>query len=408
MNCVPVREVLDAYIGGGWGQDSQSAEFSEPAWVIRGADFPPVRTGRLREVPYRYHKPSNLRSRRLAVGDIIFEVSGGTKGRPVGRSLLVTRRLAASLGGDAMCASFCKKLRPSPAAVDSAYLFWALQYLYRTGVIEQYQVQSTGISNFNFEGFIDDEVLPLPAMTCQRRIAAVMSHYDSLIEVNTRRIQILEEMARRVYREWFVEFRYPGHQGVPLVESQIGAVPDGWDVGTLLDLLVLQRGYDLPKKSRKPGPVPVVAATGIHGTHSNRAACGPGVVTGRSGSLGTVMYVHDDFWPLNTTLWVKEFRRATPELAYFLLDSLDLASYNSGAAVPTLNRNDISGLGLPVPPESLVARFSIITIDAFDLMRTLRSSNETLRTTRDFLIPRLVSGEVDVSELDIDTSELVA
>jgi type I restriction enzyme, S subunit len=250
--------------------------------------------------------------------------------------------------------------------------------------------------------------LRCPDYPTQKNIAAVLSSYDDLIENNTRRIQILEEMAQVIFREWFIEFRYPGHEDVPLAESELGLIPGGWDVGTLGDMLVLQRGFDLPKKSREPGAVPVVAATGTHGTHSNRAVCGPGVVTGRSGSLGTVMYVHDDFWPLNTTLWVKEFRRATPELAYFVLDSLDLASYNSGAAVPTLNRNDISGVAMPVPPESLVTRFSTMVTDSFDLVRTLRSLNGTLRATRDFLLPRLISGEVDISDLDVDTTDLVA
>ena len=248
----------------------------------------------------------------------------------------------------------------------------------------------------------------LPPVGTQRSIVAILSTYDDLIENNARRIQILDEMAKAIYREWFVEFRYPGHQDTPLVESTIGTLPSGWGVGSLQDLMILQRGFDLPRKIRSDGVVPVITATGQHGTHSDWAVRGPGVVTGRSGSLGRVMYIHEDFWPLNTTLWVKEFRAATPELAYFVLKSLDLAAYNSGAAVPTLNRNDISGHAMPLPPEPLVARFSAIAANNLGLARTLRAMNDNLHRIRDFLLPRLISGEIDVSDLAIDSSGLVA
>jgi type I restriction enzyme S subunit len=149
----------------------------------------------------------------------------------------------------------------------------------------------------------------------------------------------------------------------------------------------------------------VIAATGRHGTHDQAKVKGPGIATGRSGSLGTVAYVVEDFWPLNTTLWVKEYRRATPETGYFLLQNLNLAGYNSGAAVPTLNRNDISQLPQVLPPRNLVAQFSELARDIFVTVRILERSNEVLRATRDFLLPVLVSGEVSVTHLDIALPE---
>jgi len=239
----------------------------------------------------------------------------------------------------------------------------------------------------------------------QRKIAAVLCAYDDLIENNNRRIRLLEELAQRIYREWFEEFRYPGHEIVPLVDSELGRIPQDWVIGVLDDLVVLQRGFDLPKPQRKVGTVPVIAATGRHGTHSEAKVKGPGVVTGRSGSLGAVEYISEDFWPLNTTLWVKEYRQATPESAYFLLRSLDLAGFNSGSAVPTLNRNDISQLPQAVPPGDLVARFSEHAGEILANVRVLELSNETLRATRDFLLTLLISGEVDVADLDIAVPE---
>jgi type I restriction enzyme S subunit len=208
-------------------------------------------------------------------------------------------------------------------------------------------------------------------------------------------------MAQRIYREWFVDFRYPGHEDVPLVDTELGPIPAGWKVGILDDLVVLQRGFDLPKSQRGVGTVPVIAATGRHGTHSEAKVNGPGVVTGRSGSLGAVEYIAEEFWPLNTTLWVKDFRRATPESAYFLLRNLDLAGFNSGSAVPTLNRNDISQLAQTLPPDALVARFSEHARNILANVRVLERSNEVLRATRDLLLPRVISGEVDVTDLNM-------
>ncbi|MGB5062566.1 MAG: restriction endonuclease subunit S, partial [Candidatus Competibacter sp.] len=113
-------------------------------------------------VPYRVHTTSNLRSRRLAAGDIVFEVSGGSKGQPVGRALLITPELLASLGGDVICASFCKRVQPDIKGYGSELLYLSFLEGYESGEIEQYQVQSTGISNFKWTEYIanTDRVVP--------------------------------------------------------------------------------------------------------------------------------------------------------------------------------------------------------------------------------------------------------
>lgn len=246
---------------------------------------------------------------------------------------------------------------------------------------------------------VEDLEVPAPDLPTQRRIASILSAYDDLIENNTRRITILEEMARRIYEEWFVSFRFPGHEQVKMVESELGLIPEGWETCRLDDVLVLQRGFDLPRQSRADGPFPIISATGEGGTHSEFRVKGPGVVTGRSGSLGTVMYVEGDFWPLNTTLWVKEFKVGSPLYAYNVLRSIDLAGFNAGAAVPTLNRNDIHGLTVLRPDENALASFDEVAIPMMKLKKRLEMKNANLRATRDLLLPKLISGELDVSNL---------
>jgi len=113
---------------------------------------------------------------------------------------------------------------------------------------------------------------------------------------------------------------------------------------TLGDVLTLQRGFDLPESERRTGPYSVIASTGSVGTHDEAMVRGPGVVIGRSGSLGGGQFIDGDFWPLNTALWVKDFKGNDPRFCYYLLKSLDLGHFNVGNGVPTLNRNHIHPL----------------------------------------------------------------
>ena len=112
----------------------------------------------------------------------------------------------------------------------------------------------------------------------------------------------------------------------------------------LNEYITLQRGFDLPNRDRVVGSVPVVASTGVAGYHNEAKVSAPGVVIGRSGSIGGGQYVQEDFWPLNTTLWVKDFKGHDPRYVYYLLKSIDFSSFNAGAAVPTLNRNHLSNI----------------------------------------------------------------
>jgi type I restriction enzyme S subunit len=311
---------------------------------------------------------------------------------PVGNVALVPPGLRPCLGQRTLL------IRPDRSKVIPAYLNYLLNGPVIQGVIHA-KTNGATVPHLNMKD-VRGLVLPeLPPLPIQLRIAGILSAYDELIDNSQRRIEILEAMAHALYREWFVHFRFPGHESVPLVPSPLGEIPDEWEVGRLDDLLVLQRGFDLPKAKRLEGEVPVYAATGVTGFHNKAIVKGPGVVTGRSGTIGSVIYVHEDFWPLNTALWVKEFPKAKPLYAYYVLLSLDLKQFNSGAAVPTLNRNDIHGLDALIPPRQLQQRFQDIASSMLNQARTLGLQIKNLRCTRDLLLPRLLSGQLDVEAL---------
>lgn len=184
-------------------------------------------------------------------------------------------------------------------------------------------------------------------------------------------------------------------------------VPEGWKSGFVKDLFVLQRGFDLPKTMRTDGSYPVFAASGANGTHNEYKVRGPGVTTGRSGILGNVFLIQEDFWPLNTSLWIKDFAKATPVYAYFFLQELDVASYNAGSAVPTLNRNHIQSLPANLPPDELLVRFTDSVMPMFEQQKRNAEESDTLIQTRNLLLPKLMSGELNVRDAEKLLQEIV-
>ena len=167
--------VFEYYIGGGWGNDDKSDDFSIEASVIRGADFPSVWNYDVSSCPRRFHKASNYKSRQLQDGDVIVEISGGTSEQPVGRTVLVTQDLIDRYdGGKVICASFCKLIRLKKDVISSYFFFYWMQYLYNTRIIDRYQLQSTGIINFKFEAFLRKGFVMLPSKE-------VMSNFDKQI-----------------------------------------------------------------------------------------------------------------------------------------------------------------------------------------------------------------------------------
>jgi type I restriction enzyme, S subunit len=134
------------------------------------------------------------------------------------------------------------------------------------------------------------------------------------------------------------------------VSGMRDTIPSTWRVVNLGDAVTLSRGKDLPVQTRTRGPYPVVGSNGIVGYHSSYAAKSPGVLVGRSGSVGEVAWVEEDYWPLNTTLWVTDFHGNDPRFISFFLRYLDLGRFTGGVSVPTLNRNVLHRISVQIPP----------------------------------------------------------
>ena len=279
--------------------------------------------------------------------------------------------------------------------------------------------------------------LRIPPLSEQRAIAHMLGTLDDKIELNRRMNKTLEAMARAVFKSWFVDFlpvrekaaartqtggpvraKAEGRDpGLPKLltdffpdsfeDSELGEIPKGWEVGPLDSVLVLQRGFDLPATQRTSGAYPVLAASGPSGTHNEFMVRGPSVTTGRSGVLGKVFYVDDDFWPLNTSLWVKEFRRSRPAYAFHLLLGIDFALFNAGSAVPTLNRNHVHNLPTLRPPMGLIDVFERVATENLDRQKHNDGQSRTLAALRDTLLPKLLSGEIRLPQMEQEATVVV-
>lgn len=154
-----------------------------------------------------------------------------------------------------------------------------------------------------------------------------------------------------------------------------------WREVRLGDVVELQRGFDLPTQARRPGRVPIVSSSGISGSHDEARVKGPGVVTGRYGTLGQVFYITQPFWPLNTTLFARDFKGNDPHFVSYLLKTVDFLAYSDKAAVPGINRNHLHEAIVRVPPVADQRRIAGILGALDDKIELNRRLAETLQTT---------------------------
>jgi type I restriction enzyme S subunit len=272
----------------------------------------------------------------------------------------------------------------------------------------------------------------LPPIEIQRRIAAILSAYDDLIENNTRRIVILEEMARRLYEEWFVHFRFPGHEGVKIVESEIGAVPEGWTVKTVQDAFEILGGgtpskqvdeywqggdisWYTPTDLTKSGDI-FMDRSGMQITElglkkssarlfppfsvmmTSRATLGVIAIntTEASTNQGFITCLPNDEVPLYTLYhWLKA------NVEQFI-------SLGTGATFKEITKGVFKTVQLAVPTSEIVQEFESKVGPMMVLVLRLQRKNMNLRAQRDLLLPKLISGGIDVSEIGGPIAEVAA
>lgn len=304
-------------------------------------------------------------------------------------------------------------------AVDKQFLYYRLQYPslweLRTGSA-QAQITINHLERYETE---------IPKPSTQLKIASILSAYDTLIENNTRRIAILEEMAQAIYREWFVNYRFPGHENAKLVDSSLGQLPEGWQVMTLgkvasVNSLGIKKGNEpehinyIDIKSVSTGRIDETRSIPFSEAPSRARRVvrhGDTIWSTVRPNLKAYSIILD---PPEDSVASTGFAVLTPNTVpfsflYFATTTEEFTTYlvnhATGSAYPAVNTKDFENAELVVPPKPLIEKFHKLAGEILIQANRLLRKNGNLRETRDLLLPKLISGKLDVEDLDIDTGE---
>ncbi|WP_368234020.1 restriction endonuclease subunit S [Bifidobacterium pseudocatenulatum] len=245
-------------------------------------------------------------------------------------------------------------------------------------------VQVGALPSYNASD-VEDMTVSLPDhMDEQRQIGRYLARLDSLITLHQRKYDKLCVLKKSMLDKMFPK------GGSLYPEIRFSGFTDPWEQRKLGEVAPLQRGFDLPVSQMISGPYPVVMSNGVGGWHSKYAVKGPGVVTGRSGTIGGLQYIEGDFWPHNTSLWVTSFNSNEPKFIYWLYSSLNLERFGSGSGVPTLNRNDVHDQLIGVPCNIAEQRRIGAFFDRLDSLITLHQRKlELLRNIKKSMLDKM-------------------
>lgn len=388
--------------------------------AIRGTDFEAVRFGNLGVAPRR-HIPGHIAERKkLQPWDLIIEAAGGTKDQITGRTVLLRPHLFSRSETPLTCASFSRFIRFDTGLCDPEFMFWYLQHLYHSGALHAYHTQHTGVARFQWTTFSEREPLELPPPSVQKRVANILSAFDDLIQNNQRRLKILESMARALYSEWFIHYRFPGNQGHSRAISSLGEIPAGWKVSRLADIAEVNR-KQINARTAPPEihyiDISSVSPGQIDSVTTYAFADAPGrarrvvqhgdvlwsCVRPNRRSHAQVMHPEPDTIA-STGFAVLTAIRVPFTFLYFATTTDDFVSFlvnnATGAAYPAVTAATFEKAEVVVPSAALLAKFGEATMPMAEQIYTLQRQIQNLRRTRDLLLPRLLSGQIDVEAMD--------
>ncbi len=357
---------------------------------------------------------ARLSRHKLKKGDIVYARRGD-----IGRRALITEREAGW-----MCGTGCMRISLGDSIVHPVFLHY---YLGQPDIVTWIYNQAVGATMPNLNTSIVRSIpITHPPLPTQRKIAAILSAYDDLIENNTRRIALLEQMAQFLYREWFVHFRFPGHESEPLAESEFGAIPEGWDIKRVPDAIYISPKAKIPKEGKKPFlPMKSLSETSmlIGNIESRTGNSGAKFKNGdtlfaritpclENGKTGFVQFLDsDDVFGLGSTEFiVLRSKTLSPEYVYLMARSNKFRDHAIQSMTGATGRQRVQvacfdEFFIIHPDQETLKRFVDQVSPIFRSIHLLACKNVNLRATRDILLPRLISGQLDVSELEIITGE---
>ena len=384
-------ELIDFSIGGGWGKEEPAADYSNKVAIVRGADFPDVDNGIFDRIPVRWEKETKATKASLKAGDVILEISGGTDERPTGRTVRVSQELLDSFDCPVIPASFCRLVRPNEY-VNSQYFYYWLQDMYAKGRTWNYQNRSTGLSNFQFKVFCEAEEVRVPSYNEQCAIAEVLCLIDKKRMANIKLNDYLAQMADTMFVDAFGGL---GDNAVlsDIAEITMGQSPAGTSYnedgnGTVFYQGRGEFGWRYPTQR-------------LFTTEPKRMAKSGDVLMSVRAPVGDLNVAYEDCC---IGRGLAAINCDYPSYCLYLMRSLGrkLDSYNGeGTVFGSINGKALKGLEIALPEIDNIISFEgkVAPIDA--QIRCNEAENRSLTQLRDTLLPKLMSGEIDVSKIDL-------
>ena len=410
-----IDELIDFSIGGGWGTESPEPEHTLVS-VIRGTDIPRVAAGELSSVPQRFESNRKLKSRLLEAGDVILEVAGGSaaRGQFTGRTLLVTDEIIEQLG-PTICASFCKRLVLRHDLVEPKFFFYFMQDFYKSGRVADYDSQSTGISNFRFAEFLSNETVELPSRPEQTAVSGFLGLLDQRIRLNDQITRTLESIAQALFRSWFVDFdpvraKMAGEKPAgmddataalfpdSMEDSELGYIPVGWEVRTVGKVLYRHPTKGLPKSTLLSGEGTALVLTQGDNVVAGFADVQPQV---QSSAQDPHFIFGDHTCRMHLSTLPFSVLPNTLVLSARALDCYWAYHATLGRQTFESYRRHWSELAqktVIVPGVDPAAAFGRVVKPLYAFRDSLMLEKFHLQIVRDALLPRLISGELQIPE----------
>lgn len=356
-------------------------------------------------------------------GDILISLTGSHLTQPnsvVGRIALHS----SSLGHCLLNQRAGKIIITKPDICDKLFLFYSIYTEEKRREIALMALGAASQANVS-PSQVETVEIKLPPLPIQRKIAAILSAYDRLIENNTRRIEILEEMARSLYREWFVKFRFPGHEQAQMVDSELGLIPEGWEVKKLGEI-----AQDI-RRSVKPDQIdPQTPYFGLEHLPRKSIALSEWGTASQVQSTKLAFHKGEILFGKIRPYFHKVgvapvegicssdaivIKPKSPDYFPIVLACVSSEEFvahatqtSQGTKMPRANWDVLIKYPVVIPPLPLLYKFNEFVQNTLAQIHNLIFKNRNLRQTRDLLLPRLISGEIDVENLDINTGPIAA
>lgn len=288
---------------------------------------------------------------------------------------------------------FAKRMRPKTNKILPEYIGY---YLRTTKFRNQFRAFSTMTTRASLRNSdLLSLTVPVPPMHIQHRIADILSAYDDLIEVNQKQIHLLEEAARRLYKEWFVDLHFPGHENALITDG----IPEGWKKASLNEIAQFSRGKTITQKQTISGNIPVIAGglepAYYHNTSNTEA---PVITVSASGANAGFTQIHyQKIWASDCSFTDDTTTSHLYFVYCFLKQNHNLMSnLQKGSAQPHVYAKDINKLPLLLPPQTLICKFEEAVTSFFHTSENCLAKIKLAAEARNRLLPKLMSGEIEV------------